>query len=420
LEASVLTRASAPNVPLGRSRLLRVLGDEKLVELVRQGNDAAFEALVRRYEGKLLAFCRHMLRSNEDAEDVMQDVLARAYRGLRAHDREIAARPWLYRIARNCCLDHLGRSRPGQEQIDDLEIEGALGTAADQVVQRERLEHVIADIRGLPETQRTALTMRELGDLSYEQVAEAMETTVPAIKSLLVRARMSLAESSEARAMPCAEVRAEIDKGGRLSGPVRRHANVCELCGAAALRRRRRPAAAALLPLLPVGLMRRAAELLGLAPGASGDTVANGLAGAKLAVIAGAAIATAAPQVAHHVHHPRRAPVVQAAVAPAPAQVRAAPVSRPAPPPSRPKVQPVQSADPPAPVQPLEQPAQTDSTQDPAVVPAAPTDGSPTQPDSEATPEPTWGTDSGPVEAAPATTGQSTPKPSPDSASGTG
>ncbi|MFL5824926.1 MAG: sigma-70 family RNA polymerase sigma factor [Thermoleophilaceae bacterium] len=416
----MLSRPCAPNLPLGRSRLLRMLGDEKLIELVREGNDAAFEALVHRYEGKLFGFCRHMLRSDEDAEDVMQDVLARAYRGLRAHDREIAARPWLYRIARNCCLDHLGRSRPGQEQIDELEIEGALGTAADQVEQRERLEQVIADIQELPENQRTALTMRELGDLSYEQVANAMETTVPAIKSLLVRARMSLAEAAEARAMPCGDARAEIENGRRLSGAIRRHADVCELCGAAARRSRRRPAAAALLPLLPIGVMRRAAELLGITPGAGGDAVTNGLAGAKVAVIAGAAIATAAPQVAHHVHHAHRAPLAQAAAAPAPAQVRTATVPRPAPPVSRPQAQPVRPAASTAPAQPVERPAATDPAAEPAPPVDSPGAGRSPQPETGASPAPTSGADAGDGAAAPVTATQGTQTSPPDPASATG
>lgn len=386
----MLTRPSAPNLPLGRSRMLRVLGDEKLIALVRQGNEAAFEVLVRRYEAKLLAFCRHLLRSNEDAEDVMQDALARAYRGIRAHDREIAAKPWLYRIARNCCLDHLGRSRPGQELIDELEIEGAHGTAADQVEQRERLEQVISDIHDLPETQRTALTMRELGDLSYEQVAAAMDTTVPAIKSLLVRARMSLAEAAEARSLPCGEVRADIERGGRLSGASRRHANACELCATAARRARKRPAAAALLPLLPIGLIRRVGEFFGFAPGGGGgDAVANGVAGAKVAVIATAAIATAAPQVAHHAQHHPKPPVVQAA-APAPARVTAHPPPAPAPPVSRPQPQPVQPPVESTPVAPAPQPPPAVPAPDAgATEPQPAADGSPNdQPDAppESTP----------------------------------
>ncbi|MEA2496469.1 MAG: hypothetical protein QOJ29_4380, partial [Thermoleophilaceae bacterium] len=90
----------------GRSPLLRLQGDEKLVTLTRRGQQAAFEALVQRYESRLLSFCRHMLGSREDAEDVLQEVFAAAYNAMLGDDRAINVRPWLYRIARNRCLNH--------------------------------------------------------------------------------------------------------------------------------------------------------------------------------------------------------------------------------------------------------------------------------------------------------------------------
>ena len=86
--------------PTFRSPLLRFAADEKLIALVRRGRDDAFEVLVDRYRPRLLAFCRNMLRSSEDAEDVLQEVLVNAYRAIRADDRPIVAKPWLYRIAR--------------------------------------------------------------------------------------------------------------------------------------------------------------------------------------------------------------------------------------------------------------------------------------------------------------------------------
>ncbi len=83
-------------------------------------------------------------------------------------------------------------------------------TTADRVHKREEFRELVADVQELPETQRTALLLREIDALSYEQIAEAMETTVPSIKSLLVRARVSLAEAAEARRMTCEEVRDEL------------------------------------------------------------------------------------------------------------------------------------------------------------------------------------------------------------------
>jgi len=79
----------------GGSPLLRLAGDERLIELTRRGQQAAFETLVARYQSRLLAFCRHMLGSREDAEDVLQEVFAAAYNAMLADRREINVRPWL-------------------------------------------------------------------------------------------------------------------------------------------------------------------------------------------------------------------------------------------------------------------------------------------------------------------------------------
>src|SRR3954469_13525615 len=89
----------------GPTPLLRLQGDERLVALTRRGNQAAYEALVGRYQARLLAFCRLMLSSREDAEDVLQEVFAAAFNAMLADDRPINVRPWLYRITRNRSLN---------------------------------------------------------------------------------------------------------------------------------------------------------------------------------------------------------------------------------------------------------------------------------------------------------------------------
>src|ERR1051326_791391 len=122
MEASVLSQPAKIAAIGVRRVLFRSQSDEKLIDLIRAGDEAAFEALVQRYRSRLLAFCRHMLRSRGDAEDVLQEVFAASYRAIVADEREIFVRPWLYRIARNMCLKHLGRRRPaadgGVEQLD--------------------------------------------------------------------------------------------------------------------------------------------------------------------------------------------------------------------------------------------------------------------------------------------------------------
>jgi RNA polymerase sigma factor (sigma-70 family) len=187
-----------------RSPLLRTASDERLVAFTRRGRDDAFDVLAERYRGRLLRFCRHMLRSREDGEDVLQEVWIAALRAMRGDDRPLQVKPWLYKIARNRCLNHLRRPTPvGVESLDGLE-QGAVESAAEAVAGRERLREIVADVHSLPEAQRTALILREFDALPYVQIAEAMETTVPAVKSLLVRARMGLAGAAEDRAAEAA------------------------------------------------------------------------------------------------------------------------------------------------------------------------------------------------------------------------
>ena len=113
----------------GPTPLLRIQSDERLVALTRRGNQAAYEALVGRYQARLLAFCRHMLGSREDAEDVLQEVFAAAFNAMIADERALNVRPWLYRIARNRSLNHLRRVQAiGVDSMDvHLSENGHLG-----------------------------------------------------------------------------------------------------------------------------------------------------------------------------------------------------------------------------------------------------------------------------------------------------
>src|SRR5437879_10385619 len=110
MEVSALTHASSVPGLRGPSALLRLQSDERLIALTRRGQHAAFETLCARYQSRLLSFCRHMLASREDAEDVLQEVFAAAFNAVLADERAINVRPWLYRIARNRSLNHLRRA----------------------------------------------------------------------------------------------------------------------------------------------------------------------------------------------------------------------------------------------------------------------------------------------------------------------
>jgi RNA polymerase sigma factor (sigma-70 family) len=286
----------------GRSSLLRLQSDDRLVAFVRRGNTSAFEALVGRYESRLLAFCRHLLGSREDAEDVLQEVFASAFNALLADERAINVRPWLYRIARNRSLNHLRKAQAVGVDSMDIHFSDNGASTADKVHDREEFRLLVGDIHELPETQKTALVLREMDALSYEQIAEAMETTVPSVKSLLVRARVSLAEASEARLLSCEEVRIELGEIAeglrRRSSPlVRRHLRSCDRCSRFKVQlRQTNRALAALLPIGPLVLLRKfAAAHLGHAAGsgAAGSGAAGsgaGAAGAGAAAAGGGAV----------------------------------------------------------------------------------------------------------------------------------
>src|SRR5277367_5058991 len=236
VEASALTHPSRMPGLRGPSALLRLQSDEKLITLTRSGQSAAFEVLCSRYQSRLLSFCRHMLSSREDAEDVLQEVFTAAFNAILADEREINVRPWLYRIARNRSLNHMRRaSAVGVDSMDIHFAEGGISTG-EKVLRRESFRQLISDVQQLPETQRTALLLREIDALSYDQIAHAMETTVPSVKSLLVRARISLAEAAESRKMSCEEVRLELGEVAegliKMSQPARRHVRGCDRCAA--------------------------------------------------------------------------------------------------------------------------------------------------------------------------------------------
>jgi len=288
LEASALTHASRRGLLARRSPLLKLQGDEKLIAMCRAGNPGAFETIVDRYQGRLLGFCRQMLSSTEDAEDVLQEVFVNAYKAMLADEREINLRPWLYRIARNRCLNYLRKPKADAQESMDMVPEVDAASTAEMVHNREEFRQILSDVNKLPETQRSALLLREMDALSYEEIAAAMDTTVPSVKSLLVRARISLTEASQARLLTCGEVRIELSEAAeglrKASAPVRRHVRECDEC--ADFRSQLRSNEKALAALFPVGPLIAFKGLilskLGLG-GAGGAGTSAGAGGAGMA-----------------------------------------------------------------------------------------------------------------------------------------
>jgi RNA polymerase sigma-70 factor (ECF subfamily) len=176
--------------------------DEALVAAVRQGSDAAFHAIVRRYEPQLLGYARQVLGGrHHDAEECVQDALLRALRALRRGDAEITLRPWLHAIVRNRCLDQLRRA----QRTTDLEPHEAVlrdpgPGPVSTIARRDELVDVVGGLEALPERQRRALVMHELEDRSHSQIGRALGVSAGASKALVCRARRGVAQAVGRRA----------------------------------------------------------------------------------------------------------------------------------------------------------------------------------------------------------------------------
>jgi len=169
--------------------ILRAQTDERLVALVRAGNDRAFEAIVLRYRRQLLRYCSTIVPGDR-AEDALQQTFLRAYDALRASEGEMQLRPWLYRIAHNQSLNGLRDRSLGHEQLDET-MDGV--QRPDQALEHnEKLRDVLGAVSALPERQRDAIVLREMEGRSYDEIASEMGVTGGAVRQLLNRARGTL------------------------------------------------------------------------------------------------------------------------------------------------------------------------------------------------------------------------------------
>ncbi len=338
MEASALRAPGLVRRPLG-TPLLRLRSDEQLVALFRAGSDEAFAVIHDRYRQRIFAYIRQMLATGPraDAEDVLQDVFVRAYGALRGDDRQVNLRAWLYRVAHNRCIDHLRRPTPPASEIFEMS-RTPLQDPIETSQRREDLRRLVEDVARLPEQQRSALLMREIDGMAYTDIAEALEVTVPAVKSLLVRSRMSLVDAIQARDTDCAVIRGDLldayDRGVKASGRARKHMRECAGCTEyrTTLRGMRR-SFAALSPVAGLGPLAVVAKAIGLGgAGAGGGGAAAGAgaiggtaAACKVAVVVcGAALATGgAVEVTKLTGDQKRAPKAgRSAKTPAPAPVR--------------------------------------------------------------------------------------------------
>jgi RNA polymerase sigma factor (sigma-70 family) len=172
-----------------RFLLPRRLEDERLARRVARGDAEAFAVLYERYHRPLLRYCLATLRHPEDADDALQAAMLKAYRSLARGMRDAPLRPWLYRIARNEALSILRRRSKDLRASTDS---AATASAFEEALGRERLAALVVEIASLPERQRSALLMREVQGLAYDEIAQALDTTRQAARQAVFEARAAL------------------------------------------------------------------------------------------------------------------------------------------------------------------------------------------------------------------------------------
>src|SRR5882757_3241151 len=171
----------------------------ELVRRAKRGDDSAFEELVKRYDRNVFRIAQHITQNREDAEDVVQDAFLKAYQNLANLQEQSKFYTWLVRIAVNEALMRLRRRRP--ERMVSLDEDTMPREVADWAPNPEQLytqgelrEILGKTIQGLPPSFRTVFVLRDVEGLSTEETAEALELSIPAVKSRLLRARLQLRE----------------------------------------------------------------------------------------------------------------------------------------------------------------------------------------------------------------------------------
>jgi len=175
--------------------------DVRLMNLVGRGDTNAFEQLIERHQALVMGTIARMLGSNSDVEDIAQQVFIRVWRSAPRYKHRAKFTTWLLKITRNLVFNELRRTRrhphvpfqPSDAAAEEWHIKDDVIPGPDtSLLENEFRRAVESAIMLLPETQRMALVLRRYEELSYEEIADVLDVTVPAIKSLLFRARTEL------------------------------------------------------------------------------------------------------------------------------------------------------------------------------------------------------------------------------------
>jgi len=179
--------------------------DQQLVERAQRGDKRAFELLVEKYQRKLGRLLARFIRDPAEVEDVTQEAFIKAYRALPAFRGDSAFYTWLYRIGINTAKNYLmalGRRAPTSTEVEAEEAEGFedgeqlrdINTPESMLLSKEIAVTVNATIEQLPEELRTAIQLREIEGMSYEDIARIMDCPIGTVRSRIFRAREAIAE----------------------------------------------------------------------------------------------------------------------------------------------------------------------------------------------------------------------------------
>lgn len=179
--------------------------DRQLVERAQRGDKRAFELLVMKYQRKLGRLLARFIRDPAEVEDVTQEAFIKAYRALPAFRGDSAFYTWLYRIGINTAKNYLmalGRRAPTSTEIEAQDAEGYdegeqlrdINTPESMLLSKEIAQTVNATIEELPEELRTAIQLREIEGMSYEDIARIMDCPIGTVRSRIFRAREAIAE----------------------------------------------------------------------------------------------------------------------------------------------------------------------------------------------------------------------------------
>jgi len=176
--------------------------DRALVERVQQGDSRAFDLLVRKYQHKIVGLISRYVADRSECQDVAQEAFLRAWRAIHTFRGDSAFYTWLYKIAANTAKNHLvaKRRRPPN---DDVAMEDAVyGPSAERLYENATPEHemmrqeieqtVLSAVQELPDELRTAITLREVDGLSYEEIARTMDCPIGTVRSRIFRAREAI------------------------------------------------------------------------------------------------------------------------------------------------------------------------------------------------------------------------------------